>query len=149
MPSRARRRRSACIPSSGGFWTKLPEKGRIAIYDTSWYRRVLIDRFDGKVKKSELADAYESILSFEDQLTEDGMVIIKLFLAIDKKEQKKRFEKLLSSKETAWRVSEDDIRRNKEFDAYREMNEEMLAPHRHGSCSLAHRGGDGQAVCHR
>lgn len=109
------------------FWTKLPEKGRIAIYDTSWYRRVLIDRFDGKVKKSELADAYESILSFEDQLTEDGMVIIKLFLAIDKKEQKKRFEKLLSSKETAWRVSEDDIRRNKEFDAYREMNEEMLA----------------------
>ena len=55
------------------------------------------------------------------------MVIIKLFLAIDKKEQKKRFEKLLSSKETAWRVSEDDIRRNKEFDAYREMNEEMLA----------------------
>ena len=52
------------------FWTKLPEKGRIAIYDTSWYRRVLIDRFDGKVKKSELADAYESILSFEDQLTE-------------------------------------------------------------------------------
>ena len=55
------------------FWTKLPEKGRIAIYDTSWYTRVLKDRFDKKVKKPELADAYESILSFEDQLTEDGI----------------------------------------------------------------------------
>lgn len=109
------------------FWTKLPEKGRIAIYDTSWYRRVLTDRFDKKIKKSELADAYESILSFEDQLTEDGMVIIKLFLAIDRKEQKKRFDRLLSSKDTAWRVTEDDLKRNEKFDKYLEMNEEMLA----------------------
>lgn len=109
------------------FWTKLPEKGRIAIYDTSWYRRVLVDRFDKKVKKSELADAYESILSFEDQLTEDGMVIIKIFLAIDKKEQKKRFDRLLSSKDTAWRVSPDDRKRNEKFEKYRAMNEEMLA----------------------
>ena len=109
------------------FWTKLPEKGRIAIYDTSWYRRVLTDRFDKKIKKTELADAYESILSFEDQLTEDGMVIIKLFLAIDRKEQKKRFDRLLSSKDTAWRVTEDDLKRNEKFDKYLEMNEEMLA----------------------
>ena len=109
------------------FWTKLPEKGRIAIYDTSWYRRVLTDRFDKKVKKSELADAYESILSFEDQLADDGMVIIKIFLAIDKKEQKKRFEKLLSSKDTAWRVTRGDLKRNEKFEKYQEMNEEMLA----------------------
>lgn len=109
------------------FWTKLPEKGRIAIYDTSWYRRVLTDRFDKKVKKSELADAYESILSFEDQLADDGMVIIKIFLAIDKKEQKKRFEKLLSSKDTAWRVTRGDLNRNVKFEKYQEMNEEMLA----------------------
>lgn len=109
------------------FWTKLPEKGRIAIYDTSWYRRVLTDRFDKKVKKSELADAYESILSFEDQLADDGMVIIKIFLAIDKKEQKKRFEKLLSSKDTAWRVTRGDLNRNEKFEKYQEMNEEMLA----------------------
>ena len=109
------------------FWTKLPEKGRIAIYDTSWYTRVLKDRFDKKVKKPELADAYESILSFEDQLTEDGMVIIKLFLAIDKKEQKKRFDRLLASRDTAWRVTKGDLRRNEKFDKYQEMNEEMLA----------------------
>lgn len=108
------------------FWTKMPAKGRIAIYDSSWYRKVLIDRFDKKTKKEELADAYRSICSFEEQLSADGMVIIKIFLAIDKKSQKKRFEKLLSSQETAWRVSEGDLKRNKKFGKYQEMNEEML-----------------------
>ncbi len=108
------------------FWTKMPPKGRIAIYDSSWYRKVLIDRFDKKTKKSELADAYSSICSFEEQLTSDGMVIIKIFLAIDKKEQKKRFDKLLGSDETAWRVSEGDLKRNKSFDKYQKVNEEML-----------------------
>ena len=108
------------------FWTKMPSKGRIAIYDSSWYRKVLIDRFDKKTKKSELADAYRSICSFEEQLAADGMVIIKIFLAIDEKEQKKRFDKLLSSDETAWRVSREDQKRNKSFEKYQEMNEEML-----------------------
>ena len=104
----------------------MPQKGRIAIYDSSWYRKVLIDRFDKKTKKSELADAYRSICSFEEQLTSDGMVIIKIFLAIDKEEQKKRFDKLLSSDETAWRVSEGDLKRNKSFDKYQKVNEDML-----------------------
>ena len=108
------------------FWTKMPAKGRVAIYDSSWYRKVLIDRFDKKTKKSKLGDAYRSICSFEEQLTSDGMVIIKIFLAIDKKEQKKRFDKLMESKETAWRVSEGDLKRNKEFEKYQEVNEEML-----------------------
>ena len=99
------------------FWTKTPERGRIAIYDTSWYRRVQIDRFDGKVSEEELPADYESIRSFEKQLTDDGMVIVKLFLAIDQKEQKKRFKKLMESKETKWRVSEGDLKRNKEFAA--------------------------------
>ena len=71
------------------FLDKAPSQGRIAIYDTSWYRRVLIDRFDKKIKKSELFDAYEAIRSFEKQLTDDGMVIIKIFLAIDKKRAEK------------------------------------------------------------
>lgn len=108
------------------FWTKLPANGCIGIYDSSWYRRVLVDRFDRKVKKSELADAYRSIRSFEEQLTAGGMVIIKIFLAIDQKEQKKRFDRLLGSEESAWRVSEGDLRRNKNFESYEKLNEEML-----------------------
>lgn len=109
------------------FWTKMPEKGRIAIYDSSWYRRVLADRFDGVVKEKEIPSAFRSICSFEEQITSDGMVLIKIFLAIDKKEQKKRFDKLLASEETAWRVSEGDLKRNRHFKKYQRMNEEMLA----------------------
>lgn len=108
------------------FWKKMPAKGRIAIYDSSWYRKVLIDRFDKKMKKKALAESYHSICSFEEQLTADGMVLIKIFLCIDKKEQKKRFDKLLASEETAWRVGKGDLKRNKHFDKYQSMNEEML-----------------------
>lgn len=109
------------------FWTKMPAKGRIAIYDSSWYRKVLSDRFEGKTEEKEVPAVFRSICSFEEQLTDDGIAVIKIFLAIDKKEQKKRFEKLMSSKETAWRVSKGDLKRNKEFDRYQAMNEEMLA----------------------
>lgn len=108
------------------FWTKTPEKGRIAIYDGSWYRRVLIDRFDRLTKKKEINRDYESICSFEKQLTDDGTVMIKLLLDIDQIEQKRRFRKLRSKKETAWRVSKGDMERNKHFDKYQAMMEEMI-----------------------
>ena len=105
------------------FWTKIPEKGRIAIFDTSWYRRVMIERFEGKTPEKELEKDFASIRAFEKQLTDDGMVIIKLFLKIDRKEQKKRFEKLLASKDTAWRVSKGDLKRNHDFKEYKAINE--------------------------
>ena len=54
------------------FWTKTPAKGRIAVFDGSWYRKVLIDRFEKRTKKGQLPDAYHSICSFEKQLTDDG-----------------------------------------------------------------------------
>lgn len=108
------------------FWTKTPEKGRIALFDRSWYRRVQIDRFDRQIRPEEVPDAFQDILSFEKQLTDDGMVIIKLFLYISKEEQKKRFKKLEDSRETAWRVTDADWRRNKDYGTYLRINEEML-----------------------
>ncbi len=108
------------------FWTKIPAKGRITIFDRSWYQSVQRDRFDKEVKEKELAGEFQDILSFEKQLSDDGTVIIKLFLHISKSEQKKRFKKLEESKETAWRVSERDWKRNKDYDKYLKMNEEML-----------------------
>ncbi len=108
------------------FWTKTPEKGRMAIFDRSWYRRVLTDRFDEITEEKDIPYAFQDILSFEEQLSVGGTVIIKLFLYISKEEQKKRFKKLLDSKETAWRVTTEDLKRNKEYDKYIQMNEEML-----------------------
>lgn len=108
------------------YWTKTPAKGRIAVFDRSWYRSVQVDRFDGLTREDKLGDAYQDILSFEKQLCDDGTVIMKFFLYIDKDEQKKRFKKREGSKETSWRVTEEDWNRNKDFDRYLKMNEEML-----------------------
>lgn len=108
------------------FWTKTPEKGRIAIFDGSWYRKVLIDRFDKKTKEEEIKSIYESIGSFERQLCDDGCVLVKFLLDIDKEEQKKRFQKLLKAKETSWRVSNGDLKRNKHYEKYTKMMDEML-----------------------
>lgn len=108
------------------FWTKTPARGRIAVFDGSWYRKVLIDRFEKRTKAKDLPAAFHSINSFEQQLADDGNLIIKLFLDIDKKEQKKRFDKLAKNKETAWRVSQGDRERNAHYDEYAALMEDML-----------------------
>lgn len=108
------------------FWTKTPQRGRMAVYDGSWYIKVLSDRFEKKMRESEIENCYRSICSFEKQITEDGTLLIKLFLDIDQKEQKKRFDKLMESKDTAWRVTKADLKKNEKYDQYQEMIEEML-----------------------
>ncbi|MBN1669856.1 MAG: polyphosphate:AMP phosphotransferase [Kiritimatiellae bacterium] len=109
------------------FWRDTPARGRIAIFDRSWYRHVLNDRVDRVVKGRRLQQSYQDILSFERQLADDGNIIIKFFLHISKKEQKKRFNKLRKNKVTAWRVTQDDLRRHKQYNAYLEAIEDMLA----------------------
>lgn len=108
------------------FFTKLPSYGRIAIFDRSWYRKVLADRFERITKEENVKENYSEICSFEKLLSDDGMLIIKLCCVISKKEQKKRFDKLLSSKSTKWRVSEEDLNRNKEYDKYLSIIEQAL-----------------------
>ena len=108
------------------FWTKTPEAGRIAIFDGSWYRKVLIDRFEKRTREKEIETAFHSIEAFEKQLTDGGTILVKLLLDIDQKEQKKRFEKLLEKKETAWRVSQGDRERNAKYSEYAAMMEEVL-----------------------
>ncbi len=108
------------------FWTKIPAQGRIALFDRSWYRQVAMERFGRTIQETALPGAFEDILSFERQLTDDGMVIIKLFLYITRQEQKKRFQKLEDSKVTSWRVTKEDWQRNKEYDRFLQICEEML-----------------------
>jgi len=109
------------------FWIRTPARGRIAVFDRSWYRRLLHDRVEGDLKRSELERSFEDIRSFERQLADDGNVIIKFFLHISKKEQKRRFDKLRKNPATAWRVSKDDLERHKRYKEYLEATEEMLS----------------------
>lgn len=62
------------------YWTKTPEDGRMMIFDKSWYDKVTVDRFDKETKRQELNGAFRDILSFEKQLADSGMILIKLFL---------------------------------------------------------------------
>ncbi len=109
------------------FWTKTPARGRLTIFDRSWYRRVLEDCVDRKIRKRDLGQAYQDIISFERQLADDGNVIIKFFLHISKKEQKKRFDKLRDNPLTAWRVTKTDLRRHRQYNAYRDAVDEAIA----------------------
>lgn len=74
------------------FWNTMPGRGRITILDRSWYRILLNDRFDGKSDEKSLATAADEINSFEQLLTDDHIVLIKFFLVISQKEQKKRLK---------------------------------------------------------
>lgn len=108
------------------FWNKMPGKGRITLLDRSWYRILLNDRFDGVTDEKSLATAADEITSFEKLLTDDNIVLIKLFLVISHKEQKKRLKKLESDKTTAWRVTDGDRARCKRYDEYFCIAEEAL-----------------------
>jgi len=109
------------------FWIKTPARGRMALFDKSWYRRVLVERVDKILKKKDWSKSYDEIRFFERQLAEDGNVIIKFFLHISKKEQKKRFKKLLKNPSTAWRVTKEAWRHHKQYEKYLVAAEEMLA----------------------
>ena len=108
------------------FWLKLPEAGRMAIFDRSWYGRVLIERIDKLCAKKERRQAYEEINQFERQLTDDGMVVVKFWLHISKKEQKKRFNKCENDPLLRWTVTKEDWKHHKQYNDYLQAAEEML-----------------------
>jgi len=108
------------------FWIKLPERGRMAIFDRSWYKRTLEDRVDGLLNSDELQLNYQDINFFERQLTYEGYIIIKFFIHIDKKEQKKRLRRLARNKLTSWRVTKKDKKHHKQYLEYLQATEEMI-----------------------
>lgn len=103
------------------FMTKTPKKGEISIFDRSWYRRVLNDHIEERVAPERFTQDIEEINDFEKLLTDDGFLLVKLFLNISKSEQKKRLKELSENKETAWRVTQDDIKHNKQYDKYEKV----------------------------
>lgn len=108
------------------FWCHTPAKGRITILDRSWYRRVVADRVDGVVVGKALQQAFSDILAFERQLAADGTVLVKFFLHISAKEQKKRFRKLEAKSATAWRVTAADWKHHRQYDKLLAATSDML-----------------------
>lgn len=108
------------------YWEKVPAQGQIAVFDRSWYQDVSIARVEEDLSDKENLRRMNSINTFERQLTDNGCLIIKFFLHISQKEQKHRFEKLADSKNTAWRVTDQDYKRNRQYDRYYKAFDEML-----------------------
>ena len=108
------------------FWARVPNSGHMAIFDRSWYRRVLEERVEKITPKQEWEKAYRDIADFERTLADDGYVIVKLFFHISKKEQRQRFRKLESNPLTRWQVQPADWKRNKQYNKYLVAVEEML-----------------------
>lgn len=108
------------------FWTITPQNGRIAFYDRSWYRRVTIDRLDSQLNEEKINNSFEDIINFERQMADSGVVLLKFFLHISKKEQMKRFTKLQNDPATEWRVTKEDLHSHHYYDDYVKIYDDMI-----------------------
>ena len=108
------------------FWTRMPAKGQLAIFDRSWYGRVLVERVEGFAKPEEWKRAYAEINEFERQLTDNGIRVIKIFLHITKDEQLRRFEERLRNPLKRWKLSYEDFRNRDKWDQYVKAIEDMF-----------------------
>ena len=108
------------------FWEKLPEPGTWAIFDRSWYGRVLVERVEKFCKPAEWKRAYDEINEFEKMLVEDGAALVKLFLHISKKEQLRRFEERENNPYKRWKITKEDWRNRKKWSKYEKAIDDMF-----------------------
>ena len=109
------------------FWVRLPARGEIALFDRSWYGRVLIERVAKMVPKSTWQSAFDEIAQFERQIGDDGTVIAKFYMHISKAEQKRRLKRLANDKFESWRVTKWDWKHHDDYDKYVVAVEEAFA----------------------
>lgn len=108
------------------FWDRLPPHGMMAVFDRSWYGRVLVERVENFATKPEWRRAYNEINEFEHMLIDDGMKIVKLFLHISSREQFKRLESRAHDPLKRWKLTYDDVRNRRQWSAYEDAIDEMI-----------------------
>jgi polyphosphate:AMP phosphotransferase len=113
-------------PPMWRFWRRLPPKGRTGVFLGSWYMHPIIDRVYGRASGAALTGTLAEITRFERMLVDEGALVVKVWLHLSKKEQRKRFEKLESSPTTAWRVTKQDWKDHRRYERFREVSERAL-----------------------
>jgi len=108
------------------FWDRLPKQREIAVFDRSWYGRVLVERVEGFAVPDDWRRAYDEINAFEAMLLDSGTRIAKIFLYIDRDEQARRFEKRLRDPLKRWKLTEEDLRNRERWDDYEAAVNDML-----------------------
>ena len=100
------------------FWRHIPRKGRVAIFDRSWYGRVLVERVEGFCSVTDWMRAYGEINDFEERLFGHGVVVAKFWLSISKDEQYKRFKEREKTAFKRFKITPEDWRNREKWDEY-------------------------------
>jgi len=108
------------------FWKNMPKAGLLAIFDRSWYGRVLVERVEGLCTTEAWQRAYNEINEFEKMLADSGMVIIKFWLHIDKDEQLRRFKSREDTPYKRWKISDEDWRNRGKWEEYEMAVADMI-----------------------
>ncbi len=108
------------------FWTEVPGLGGLALFDRSWYGRVLVERVEGYASEPQWRRAYDEIVQFERNLALEGLIIIKFWLHISPEEQLRRFEKRRDDPLRRWKLTDEDWRNRDKIDLYDAAVDEML-----------------------
>jgi polyphosphate:AMP phosphotransferase len=109
------------------FWRKLPMAGYVTIFDRSWYGRVLVERVEKFATENEWKRAYLEINDFEEQLADRGIALAKFWIHISKEEQLQRFKEREKIQFKRYKITDEDWRNRKKWDAYKEAINEMVA----------------------
>jgi AMP-polyphosphate phosphotransferase len=108
------------------FWRRLPAKGEIAIFDRSWYGRLLVERVERFCSENDWKRAFTELNQFERQLTGFGMILMKFWMNITQEEQLKRFKERERTHYKSWKLTEEDWRNRGKWEDYEQAAEEML-----------------------
>jgi polyphosphate kinase 2 (PPK2 family) len=108
------------------FWAKIPPRGKHAIFDRSWYGRVLVERVEKFATEAEWNRAYREINWFEQELENSGYLILKFFLHIDSWEQEKRFLARANDPLKRWKLTDEDFRNRSKWTEYETAISEMI-----------------------
>lgn len=108
------------------FWTRLPKSGHIAIFDRTWYGRVMVERLEGFCSENDWQRAFNEINEFEKELTDWGAIVIKFWVQIDKDVQLERFTERQNTPEKQWKITDEDWRNREKWDVYEDAINEMM-----------------------
>ena len=108
------------------FWRRMPTDGQIAVFDRSWYGRVLVERVEGFATEDQWRRAYQEICEFERALVDDGTILVKFWLHLSEQEQLKRFERRRTDPLKQWKLTDEDWRNRDKRQEYEDAVEDML-----------------------
>jgi polyphosphate kinase 2 (PPK2 family) len=109
------------------FWPVLPGWGGMAVFDRSWYGRVLVERVEGFASEEQWRRAYDEIVGFEASLVAEGMILAKFWMHLSPDEQARRFDRRKDDPLKSWKLTDEDWRNREKQDQYVGAVEEMLA----------------------